>query len=470
MTNFQKEKTPVYYRSPKERIKNFDEVTIGYTYKEAVNEALRCLNCKDSPCVSGCPVNVPIPNFIKLLKDGKITQSYSKILEYNYFPAICGRVCPQENQCEKYCVRNIKGESVAIGRLERFVADNAQSQNVVYSNFNKNGNTSIKEYKGLKVAVIGSGPAGLSCAGYLSQHGATVEIFESLHKRGGVLTYGIPEFRLPKKIVEKEIENIIKSGVIIHKDFVVGKTITIEQMRENGFKAFFIASGAGLPNFMGIEGEALSGVCSANELLTRVNLMHGYDPCYDTPIPDFKKVVVVGGGNVAMDSARVCRRLGCEVSIIYRRSIKEMPARQEEVENAKQEGINFLTLCNPIKINGDITGKVTSVDCVKMEFTDLDKSGRMGVKPIAGSNFTLDIDGVIMAIGTSPNPLLKNSIQNLNSTKKGGIAVDSNMRTNIRDIWAGGDAVTGAATVIEAMGAGVRAAKSIVEYLDKLKN
>lgn len=459
MYNKQEKKTPMPSQEPRVRNKNFDEVSLGYSYQEAINEASRCIHCKNSPCVNGCPVHVRIPDFIRLLRDGDIRGAYRKIKEKNFLPAVCGRVCPQENQCEKYCVRAIKGESVGIGRLERFCADWARRNDA------DTGERPALTLSGKKVAVIGAGPAGLTCAGVLAQNGVNVEIFESLNKAGGVLSYGIPEFRLPKEIVKYEVSNLEKMGVVIHTDVIVGKTVTIKQLEEMGFCAFFIGSGAGLPSFMGIEGEGLAGVFSANEFLTRANLMEGWRDDRDTPTPQLKKVIVVGGGNVAMDAARVAKRLGSDVSIVYRRGVEQMPARKEEIHHAMEEDIHFLTLNNPVKIIGDENGFVKEVECVKMEFTQPDSSGRKGVKAVEGSNFVIPADGVIMALGTSPNPLLKNTIDGIEVSNKGGFVTDENMRTSIENIWAGGDAVTGAATVIEAMGAGQKAAASILEYL-----
>ena len=460
MYNKQEYKTPMPHQEPSVRNKNFSEVSLGYTMEDAINEANRCINCKTKPCMNGCPVNVDIPDFIAYIKDGDIEAAYRKIKEKNFLPAICGRVCPQENQCEKLCVRGIKGESVGIGRLERFCADWARENGIETEK-------PADKKTGKKVAVIGAGPAGLTCAGVLAEAGTEVEIFESLNKAGGVLSYGIPEFRLPKSIVKYEVDNLLKLGVKIHTDVIVGRTVTIPQLEDMGFSAFFIGSGAGLPSFMGIEGEGLAGVFSANEFLTRANLMECYKDEKDTPSPQLEKVVVVGGGNVAMDAARVAKRMGSDVSIVYRRGIEQMPARKEEIHHAQEEGIHFLTLNNPVKIIGDEKGFVKQVQCVKMELTEPDASGRRGVRTVDGSEFLMEADGVIMAIGTSPNPLLKSSIKDIEVTKRGGFAVDENMRTSVHNIWAGGDAVTGSATVIEAMGAGQKAAKSILEYLSK---
>ena len=458
MYNKQEFKTPMPHQEADIRNKNFSEVSLGYTLEDAINEANRCINCKTKPCMSGCPVNVDIPDFISFIKDGDIESAYRKIKEKNFLPAVCGRVCPQENQCEKQCVRGIKGESVSIGRLERFCADWARENGIETEN-------APEEIKQKKVAVIGAGPAGLTCAGVLAQDGVQVEIFESLNKAGGVLSYGIPEFRLPKDIVKYEVENLKKLGVKIHTDVIVGKTVTIPQLEEMGFSAFFIGSGAGLPSFMNIEGEGYAGVFSANEFLTRANLMECYKDDKDTPAPQLKKVVVVGGGNVAMDAARVAKRMGSDVSIVYRRDVEQMPARKEEIHHAMEEGIEFLTLNNPIRIIGDEKGFVKQIECIRMELTEPDASGRRGVKAMEGSEYLMDVDGVIMAIGTSPNPLLKNSIMGIEVNRRGGFVVDDNMKTSIGNIWAGGDAVTGSATVIEAMGAGQKAAKSILEYL-----
>ena len=458
MYNKQEFKTPMPHQEADIRNKNFSEVSLGYTLEDAINEANRCINCKTKPCMSGCPVNVDIPDFISFIKDGDIESGYRKIKEKNCLPAVCGRVCPQENQCEKQCVRGIKGESVGIGRLERFCADWARENGIETEN-------APEEIKQKKVAVIGAGPAGLTCAGVLAQDGVQVEIFESLNKAGGVLSYGIPEFRLPKDIVKYEVENLKKLGVKIHTDVIVGKTVTIPQLEEMGFSAFFIGSGAGLPSFMNIEGEGYAGVFSSNEFLTRANLMECYKDDKDTPAPQLKKVVVVGGGNVAMDAARVAKRMGSDVSIVYRRDVEQMPARKEEIHHAMEEGIEFLTLNNPIRIIGDEKGFVKQIECIRMELTEPDASGRRGVKAMEGSEYLMDVDGVIMAIGTSPNPLLKNSIMGIEVNRRGGFVVDDNMKTSIGNIWAGGDAVTGSATVIEAMGAGQKAAKSILEYL-----
>ncbi len=465
MPNMQQTKTKIPEQPADVRNKNFLEVSEGYSLEEAINEAERCLNCKNKPCMSGCPVNVKIPEFIQLIKENKIEEAYYKIKETSSLPAVCGRVCPQESQCEKYCVRGIKGESVAIGRLERFAADY----------FMKNCNEKGFEIKknGHKVAVVGGGPSGLTCAGDLAKLGYKVTVFEAFHKAGGVLVYGIPEFRLPKDIVKAEIDKLEQMGVKIETDVVVGKTVEIhELMEEEGFEAVFIGTGAGLPSFMKMPGENLNGVYSANEFLTRVNLMKAYKfPEYDTPVHIGKRVAVVGGGNVAMDAARCAKRLGAEeVYIIYRRSKEEMPARLEEVEHAKEEGIIFNLLTNPVEIKGDEKGWVKSIKCVKMELGEPDASGRRKPKPIENSEFEIELENVIIAIGQTPNPLIKQTTKGLETQKWGGIiAEEETGKTSLEGVYAGGDAVTGAATVILAMGAGKKAAKAIDEYL-KNKN
>ena len=456
---------------PKVRATNFLEVALGYDEKTAIDEAMRCLNCKNMPCVSGCPVNIHIPEFIGKIKQGDFEGAYQVIVKSSSLPAVCGRVCPQELQCESKCVRGIKGESVGIGRLERFVADwhLAHSDETIVA----------PEKNGKKVAVIGSGPSGLSCAGDLAKKGYDVTIFEALHLAGGVLVYGIPEFRLPKKIVAKEVSTLEKLGVKIQTNVVIGKTITIDELKsEFGFDAVFIGTGAGLPVFMGIEGESLNGVYSANEFLTRNNLMKAYESDSDTPIFKAKKVAVVGGGKVAMDAARTALRLGAEdVYIVYRRSLEELPARREEVEHAMEEGVEFKLLCNPVKIVGyenesdrrdPKNGSVVGMECIKMELGEPDERGRRKPVALPDSNFTLDVDCVIMAIGTSPNPLIKNTTQGLDTTTRGCIVVaEQTGATSKQGVYAGGDAVTGAATVILAMGAGKTAAKAIDEYLSK---
>ena len=448
-------------QSPTVRNKNFYEVSLGYTPEMAIEEASRCLNCKNKPCVSGCPVNVKIPEFISLVAAGDFEAAYNKIKETNSLPAVCGRVCPQESQCEGKCIRGIKGESVAIGRLERFVAD-------YHLKNGKNQAVSI-EKNGKKVAVIGAGPSGLTCAGDLAKKGYSVTIFEAFHTPGGVLVYGIPEFRLPKGIVKKEIETLEALGVEIMTDMVIGKVLSIDEIIDMGYEAVFIGSGAGLPMFMGIEGEGSVGVYSANEFLTRINLMKAYLDEYDTPIKKSKSVAVIGGGNVAMDAARCAKRVGTEnVYVIYRRGEEEMPARREEIYHAKEEEIEFKLLCNPVKIISDDNGCVTGIECVKMELGEPDATGRRRPIEIGGSNFVIDVDSVIMALGTTPNPLLRKTTKGLDTNKRGCLIVDENMKTTREGVYAGGDAVTGAATVILAMGAGKTAAESIDNYLKNL--
>ena len=462
--NLSNEKNKMPVQDAKLRGSNFEEVALGYSEEVAVSEALRCLNCKTMPCVEGCPVKVHIPEFIAKIKEGDFEGAYEVISKSSNLPAICGRVCPQETQCESKCVRGIKGEPVGIGRLERFVADfhNAHAENVKYD---------IKK-NGIKVAVVGSGPSGLTCAGDLAKLGYDVTIFEALHKAGGVLVYGIPEFRLPKSIVQKEIDNLQKMGVTINTNVVIGKTILIDELFEDGYKAVFIGSGAGLPRFMGIEGENLNGVYSANEFLTRCNLMKSYLSDAETPIKKGGVVAVVGGGNVAMDSARTALRLGAKkVYIIYRRSMDELPARKEEVEHAEEEGIEFKLLTNPVKIGGyfnsedrrdEKNGFVTNIECIKMELGEPDERGRRSPVPVEGSEFTIDVDTIIMAIGTSPNPLIKQTTKGLEVNKWGGIVVEESTGLTSKEfVYAGGDAVTGAATVISAMGAGKIAAEAI---------
>lgn len=459
MANMQEAKTPMPEQDPNVRNKNFEEVTLGYTEEMAINEAKRCINCKHKPCISGCPVNVRIPEFVTEVANGNFQAAYEIITSTNALPAICGRVCPQETQCEGKCVRGIKNEPVSIGRLERFVADWAMA--------NLKLELTKPEPNGKKVAVIGAGPAGLSCAGDLAKQGYDVTMYEAFHKAGGVLVYGIPEFRLPKSIVAKEIETLEQLGVKIMTDMVIGRVFSIDELfEEMGFDAVFIGSGAGLPTFMGIEGEGLVGVYSANEYLTRTNLMKGYDDNYDTPIRKSKSIAIIGGGNVAMDAARCAKRLGAEnVYIVYRRSEAEMPARLEEIHHAKEEGIIFKLLTNPVKIVGDENGMVNGLECVEMELGEADESGRR--RPVAkeGSNFVLDVDSVIMSIGTSPNPLLRTTTEGLDANKWGCLVADDSMKTTKEGVYAGGDAVTGAATVILAMGAGKIAAASIDEYV-----
>ena len=447
-------------QEPDVRNKNFNEVALGYTKEMAMEEATRCLGCPKMPCKNGCPVQINIPDFIQKVAEGEFEEAYQIINKTSSLPAVCGRVCPQENQCEKYCVRGVKGEPVAIGRLERFVAD--------WHNANATQPPKKPETNGHKVAIIGSGPAGLTCAGDLAKMGYEVTVFEALHKAGGVLVYGIPEFRLPKAIVQKEVDTLKQLGVEVCTNVVIGKTITIDElMGEMGFEAVFIGSGAGLPKFMNIPGENLQGVYSANEFLTRINLMKAYREDSDTPIMNLKgkKVAVVGGGNVAMDAARCSKRLGADVYVVYRRGMEELPARHEEVEHAIEEGIIFKTLNNPIKINGTDDGSVASMTCIEMELGEPDASGRRRPVEKAGSEFDLPVDCVIMSLGTSPNPLIKSTTEGLEVNRKGGIVVNEDGLTSRAAVYAGGDAVTGAATVILAMGAGKLGAKSIDEYL-----
>lgn len=460
MPDMSLKKTEMPTQAPNERNKNFKEVALGYSEEQALKESERCLNCKNKPCVNGCPVMIKIPDFIEKVREKDYEGAYRIISESSSLPAVCGRVCPQENQCEKFCVRAIKGDAVGIGRLERFVAD--------YHNAHA-ANTTVKPaFNGKKVAVIGSGPSGLTCAGELAKKGYDVTVFEALHLAGGVLVYGIPEFRLPKDIVRKEIETLKEIGVKIETNMVIGKVLSVEELiKKHGFNAVFIGSGAGLPKFMGIDGENLNGVYSANEFLTRINLMKAYKDDASTPITHGKKVAVVGGGNVAMDAARSALRLGAEVSVIYRRTVKELPARKEEVEHAMEEGIKFEFLTNPVKINGDENGRAKSITCVKMELSEPDASGRARPVEIKGSEFDIEADVVIMALGTSPNPLIKNTTEGLEVNARGGIVTDEHGKTSVYSVYAGGDAVTGAATVILAMGAGKTAAKSIDELLSK---
>ena len=466
------EKHAMPVQDPKVRARNFEEVALGYSENIAVAEAQRCLNCKNKPCVNGCPVNIDIPGFITKVKEGKFEDAYSIISLSSSLPAVCGRVCPQETQCEQKCTLGIKFQPVGIGRLERFVAD--------YHNKNFKGLTSVPVSNGHKVAVIGSGPSGLTCAGDLAKKGYRVTVFEALHLAGGVLVYGIPEFRLPKDIVEKEVENLKAYGVEIMTNVVIGKTLTIDELFEDSFEAVFIGSGAGLPRFMGIPGESLKGVYSANEFLTRSNLMKAYKDGSDTPIMHAKRVAVVGGGNVAMDAARTALRLGAEsVHIIYRRSMAELPARKEEVEHAEEEGIVFDILRNPVEIVGyhnpddrrdPKNGFVTGIKVIKCELGEPDEQGRRRPVEIPGSEYVIDVDCVIMSIGTSPNPLIKNTTAGLDVNRRGGIIVEeSTGKTSKEGVYAGGDAVTGAATVILAMGAGKTAAKAIDEYISSKK-
>ncbi len=467
--NMSPTKNPMPAQEPQVRAHNFSEVTTGYSEETAIDEALRCLNCKNMPCVGGCPVKIHIPAFIEQVKLGEFEKAYEIISQSSSLPAVCGRVCPQETQCEQHCVRGIKGEPVGIGRLERFVADwhNAHG-----------GEVKKPQSNGKRVAIIGSGPAGLTCAGDLAKKGYEVTVYEALHTAGGVLSYGIPEFRLPKSIVKREVETLKALGVKIETNVIIGKTLTVDELFENGFEAIFIGSGAGLPRFMGIKGESLKGVYSANEFLTRSNLMKAYKQDSATPIMHAKRVAVVGGGNVAMDAARTALRLGAdEVHIVYRRSLDELPARREEVEHAMEEGVEFNLLCNPTEIlgytnpedrNDTKNGTVYGMKCIKMELGEPDDSGRRSPVEIADSDFVMDVDCVIMSIGTSPNPLMKDTTEGLNVNRRGGIIVNEETgETSRKNVYAGGDAVTGAATVILAMGAGKTAAASIDEKLNK---
>ena len=453
-------KIPVREQAPEVRAKNFDEVCLGYNIEEAMTEASRCLHCKNAKCVTGCPVGIDIPGFIDKVKEGDIEAAYQVIGKYSALPAICGRVCPQESQCEAQCIRGIKGEAVSIGKLERFVADWAKENGVKPEKSAAN--------TGKKVAVIGSGPSGLTCAGELAKAGVEVTIFEALHEAGGVLVYGIPEFRLPKeRVVKPEIENVKSLGVKIETNVVVGKSVTIDQLLdEEGFDAVFIGSGAGLPKFMGIPGENANGVFSANEYLTRSNLMKAFDTSYDTPIAAGKKVAVVGGGNVAMDAARTALRLGAEVTIVYRRSEAELPARVEEVHHAKEEGVRFALLTNPKEILVDENGWVSGIRCVEMELGEPDATGRRSPVEKVGSEFDIEADTIIMSLGTSPNPLISSTTTGLEVNRRRCIVAEEETgATSKAGVYAGGDAVTGAATVILAMGAGKKAAKGILEYL-----
>lgn len=468
--NMKKEKNPMPSQEASVRARNFSEVALGYNEEAAIDEALRCLSCKNMPCVSGCPVNIHIPEFIEKMKEGDFEGAYQVITRSSSLPAVCGRVCPQETQCEEKCVRALKGEPVGIGRLERFAADWHLSH------------CEEKPVKpapnGHKVAVVGSGPSGLTCAGDLARKGYKVTVFEALHTAGGVLVYGIPEFRLPKAIVQKEVDNLCALGVEVMTNVIIGKTLTVDELFEMGYEAVFIGSGAGLPNFMGIPGESYKGVYSANEFLTRSNLMKAYKDAPETPVMKGGRVAVVGGGNVAMDAARTALRLGAEkVYIVYRRSMEELPARREEVEHAIEEGIDFRLLNNPVEILGynnpddrrdPKNGFVTGMKCIKMELGEPDEKGRRRPVPVPGSEFTLDVDTVIIAIGTSPNPLIKSTTKGLEVNKHGGIIVEEATGATTKEgVYAGGDAVTGAATVISAMGAGKIAAKAIDEYLSK---
>ena len=458
MANMSPNKNPMPEQEPLVRNRNFAAVACGYSKETAIDEAQRCLNCKNKPCVSGCPVNVRIPEFISKVAEGDFEAAYDIISTTNALPAVCGRVCPQESQCEGKCVRGIKGESVGIGRLERFVAD--------YHREHSDAKAVKQESNGHRVAIVGSGPSGLTCAGDLARMGYEVTVFEAFHKAGGVLVYGIPEFRLPKSIVQAEIDNLAAMGVNIVTNAVIGRAMSVDELFDEGYEAVFIGSGAGLPMFMHIPGENLLGVYSANEYLTRINLMKAYLPEYDTPIKRAKRVAVVGGGNVAMDAARCAKRMGAdEVYIVYRRSMEELPARKEEVHHAQEEEIVFKLLNNPVAVLGDESGHVKGIECVKMELGEPDESGRRRTVEIKDSNFVLDVDAVIMAIGTSPNPLIKSTTEGLETNKKGCIVADETAATSREGVFAGGDAVTGAATVILAMGAGKTAAESIDKYI-----
>lgn len=460
MINLVKEKNPMPEQEPQVRNRNFEEVSTGYTPEMAVNEAMRCLKCRKKPCTAGCPVKVKIPEFIAQIAEGEFERAYEIISETSSLPAICGRVCPQENQCEGYCVRGVKGEPVAIGRLERFAADwhAAHSKQETVKKIPGNGH---------KVAVVGAGPAGLACAGDLVAKGYEVTVYESLHKPGGVLAYGIPEFRLPKAIVAAEVAKLEERGVTFVNNAVIGKSMTVDELMEDGYEAVFVGTGAGLPSFMNIPGENLMGVCSANEYLTRINLMKAYRADYDTPVQHARRIAVVGGGNVAMDAARCAKRMGAEeVYIVYRRSMDEIPARKEEIHHAIEEGINFQLLTNPVSVKGTEDGYVCGLECVKMELGEADASGRRRPVEVKGSNFILDVDCVIMAIGTKLNRLILDTTEGLEPNARGGIGTDESTATSHEGVFAGGDAVTGAATVILAMGAGKTAADSIDHYFE----
>lgn len=460
MPNMSLKKVDMPIQDPIERRSNFDEVALGYTKQQAMEEAERCLHCPTKPCVSGCPVSVNIPDFILAVKEGNFEKAYHIIRETSSLPAVCGRVCPQETQCERQCVRGKKGESVAIGRLERFVAD--------WYRENVKEEIQAPDSNGHKVAVVGAGPAGLTCAGDLAKKGYQVSVFEALHVAGGVLMYGIPEFRLPKKIVQHEIDGLRQMGVDIETNVVIGRSESVDDLFAQGYEAVFVGSGAGLPNFMGMPGENLKGVYSANEFLTRCNLMKAYRDGVDTPIQHAKRAVIVGGGNVAMDAARCAKRLGVEeVTIVYRRSMEELPARKEEVEHAMEEGIEFRLLTNPVQVLGDEEGWVKGIECVKMELGEPDASGRRRPIEIPDSNFVIAIDCMIMAIGTSPNPLIRSTTKGLETNRKGCLITDENGLTTREGVYAGGDAVTGAATVILAMGAGKVGAAAIDEYISE---
>lgn len=450
-------RVPVAELDPDLRSKNFEEVCLGYTKEEAVQEARRCIQCKVPQCRKGCPVSINIPKFIHAIQEENFQEAIEDLWEDTTLPAVCGRVCPQEKQCEKYCVLNNRGDSVAIGKLERFAADYARDQGFKMK--------SPKKPNGHKVAIVGGGPGGLTCAGELAREGFEVHVFEALQKLGGVLTYGIPSFRLPDEVVEAEAENLKKMGVNFEKNVIIGRTVTIDDLKEEGFEAFFVSSGAGLPKFLNIPGENLNGVFSSNEFLTRTNLMRANDSKYDTPIKFGNHVCVIGGGNVAMDTARVAKRLGADVSVVYRRDEDSLPARREEIHHAMEEGINFVFLTNPVELLGDDKGWVHSMKCIKMELGQADASGRRRPTPIEGSEFLLETDTVIMALGTSPNPLIAMTTEGLETEEWGGLIVEEQGQTSREEIFAGGDAVTGAATVILAMGAGKIGAQGIKNYL-----
>ena len=461
MADMSLKKYPMPEQNPQVRAGNFEEVALGYTAELAAAEANRCLNCRNPLCMTGCPVSVRIPEFIAKIAEGNLDEAYEILTSTNSLPAVCGRVCPQEKQCESKCVRGKKGESVAIGRLERYVAD-------VHNSKEDKPPVEIPPSNGHRVAIVGSGPSGLTCAGDLRKMGYDVTIFEAFHKSGGVLVYGIPQFRLPKEIVQVEIDNLTAMGVKIVNNAVIGKSETVDELFEDGYEAVYIASGAGLPQFLHIPGENLLGVYSANEILTRTNLMKAYRDDYDTPLKHFHNVAVIGGGNVAMDAARVAKRLGDgHIYITYRRGMDELPARKEEVEHAVEEGIEFQLLNNPVQVIGDENGRVTGIELIRQELGEPDEKGRRSPVPVEGSNWILPCDAVIIAIGTSPNPLIRSTTSNLNTTRKGAIETDENGKTSREGIFCGGDAATGAATVILAMGAGKTGAKSIDEYIRK---
>ncbi len=470
MINLKAVKNPMPEQDPAVRARNFKEVAEGYTPEMAINEAMRCLKCRTKPCTKGCPVMIKIPDFVAKVAEGDFEAAYQIISEDSALPRICGRVCPQENQCEGVCVRGVKGEPVSIGRLERFVSDwHAEHEEELKEVYGYDEAANLAPSNGKRVAVVGAGPAGLTCAGDLSAKGYAVTVYESLHKPGGVLAYGIPEFRLPKDIVAAEVKKLEDRGVEFISNAIIGRAETVDELLdEEGFDAVFVGTGAGLPSFMNIPGENLLGVCSANEYLTRINLMKGYLDDYDTPVPQGSRIAVVGGGNVAMDAARCAMRMGAEkVYIVYRRSMEEIPARREEIHHAIEEGVDFQLLRNPVRIIGDEEGHVTGIEVVKMELGEPDASGRRRPVEIEGSNYILDVDEVIMSIGTRLNTLILDTTENLEANSRGGIGTDDGAATNREGVYAGGDAVTGAATVILAMGAGKTAATSIDKYLNK---